>query len=372
MKIGVDGSRLRPGMTGIGRYTHHLLDALCREMPDDEFIVLSPADDVALGPSFHGAVVRDARLLSKKLPLAWWQRYRLGHCISAETIDVLWAANTLLPAHLDGVPCVSTVYDLNHLLYPRTMPSWTRRAHQRWFERDVLSATRVAAISRGTSERLRSWIGRGADAVVRPGLGLQDPAPATDSRRAEILQRLALTSPFLLTVGTREPRKNLGAAVQAVRALKDQGQLSEHQLLVVGARGWGNQAGEHAGGTAPSWLRALGYVDDETLAILYGAAEALLFPSLYEGFGIPIAEAVASGCRVVASDTPEMREAGEGGTVVYAVPDSRSFATAILTALRTATPARPPDAAAWNWSNSARVMAQLLREARQAGPRGTG
>ena len=372
MKIGVDASRLRPGMTGIGRYTLHLLDALCKEMPEDEFVVFSRADEVVLGPAFHGRVVRDSRPISRRMPLAWWLRYRLGPRVSAEKVDVLWAANTLLPARLGGVPCVSTVYDLNHVLYPQTMPRLTRQAHRSWFARDVLAATRVAAISQGTSERLRGWIGRGGDAVVRPGLGLQDTALPEASRQVEILRGLGLSSPFLMTVGTVEPRKNLGAAVQAVRALKEQGHLRDHRLLVVGARGWGRHAGPIAAGTEPSWLRPVGYVGDETLAALYARAEALLFPSLYEGFGIPIAEAVAAGCRVVASDTPEMREAGEGGSVVYAEPDAERFAAAILDALSAPRPLRPGTCARGNWAHSAKVMAQLLRDARRAGQLDTG
>uniref|UniRef100_UPI00260A65AA hypothetical protein n=1 Tax=Thiomonas sp. TaxID=2047785 RepID=UPI00260A65AA len=66
MKIGVDASRLRPGMTGIGRYTLHLLDALCKEMPEDEFVVFSRADEVILGAAFHGRVVRDSRPISRR------------------------------------------------------------------------------------------------------------------------------------------------------------------------------------------------------------------------------------------------------------------------------------------------------------------
>jgi glycosyltransferase involved in cell wall biosynthesis len=365
MRIGVDASRLRPGMTGVGRYTLHLLDALCQEMQGDEFVLFSRCDQVIVGPAFHGRIVRDSRPISRRLPLAWWLRYRLGARLSAEKVDVLWAANTLLPARLGDVPCVSTVYDLNHVLYPRTMPRLTRQAHRSWFERDVLAATRIAAISQGTSERLRRCIGRAGDAVVSPGLGLQDTALPDASRQAEILRELGVTSPFLMTVGTVEPRKNLGAAVQAVRILKEQGHLRDHRLLVVGARGWGRHAGPTTGGTE-SWLHALGYVDDETLAVLYARAEALLFPSLYEGFGIPIAEAVAAGCRVVASDTPEMREAGEGGAVVYALPEAERFAVAILDALSAARPLRPEPCARRSWSHSAKVMAQLLRDARLA------
>lgn len=366
MRIGVDASRLRPGMTGIGRYTLHLLDALCKEMPEDEFVVFSRADEVVLGPAFHGRVVRDSRPISRRMPLAWWLRYRLGPRVSAEKVDVLWAANTLLPARLGGVPCVSTVYDLNHVLYPQTMPRLTRQAHRSWFAHDVLAATRVAAISQGTSERLRTWIGRGGDAVVRPGLGLAETVLPDASRRADLLRDMGVVSPFLMTVGTAEPRKNLGTAVEAVRALKERGYVRDHQLLVVGARGWGRHAGSGTGGAEPAWLRPVGYVADEALAVLYACADALLFPSLYEGFGIPIAEAVAAGCRVIASDTPEMREAGEGGSVAYAAPDAEGFAAAIVDALAAAPPARPAPCARRNWSHGAKVMAQILREAGRA------
>jgi glycosyltransferase involved in cell wall biosynthesis len=132
---------------------------------------------------------------------------------------------------------------------------------------------------------------------------------------------LGVRLPYFLTVGTVEPRKNLPALVRAFLSLKRGGRLSpEYALVIVGGRGWrGRQLHTLLAESVTQGVHWLGFIPDEDLAALYAGARAFVFPSLYEGFGIPVAEARACGARAVATDIPELREAG-GSSGIYIEP----------------------------------------------------
>lgn len=362
MRIGVDASRLRPGMSGIGRYTKGILDLLQIELPEAEFILYTPVQYKYGLPSSRWSARVDAHWISSKLPTLAWIHFRLGSLAKEDELDVLWAANTLLPTGLKGVPCVSTVYDLNHVLFPKTMPLLTRFAHKRWFREDALAAARLVAISEGTSSRLQAWLGRPADAIVRPAVPFRGQVPSHEEARERLLG-FGVNGPYVLAVGTMEPRKNLVCAVRAVADLKARGYLAEHSLLMVGAQGWGRTLHTGHGQERAPWVRPLGYVDDAILVALYVLADVLIFPSLYEGYGIPVSEALAYGCPVVASDLPELREAGSPD-VVYVEPTSEGFASGLLAAF--GRPKPTPSLPAHDWKNAAGVMAKLLVDAATA------
>lgn len=359
MNVGIDASRLRPGMSGIGRYIRDILAPLDAALPEARFILYArTACDVAL-PSERWSVRCDPHAVFKRLPNSEWIHYRLGARLALDGLDVFWAANTLLPRSLGMLPCVTTVYDLNHLLFPDTMPALTRTAHRRWFASDVRRAARVVAISEGTAARLKAHLGCRADAIAKPAVPFRGTPPDRPAAIAA-LAAIGIRQPFLLTVGTREPRKNLTSAVAAVSALKARGHLSDHQLVMAGAGGWGQSRKPNVAMGEKNWIRALGYVDDTTLMALYTLADALLFPSLYEGYGIPLGEAQMYGCRVVATDSPELREAG-GSDALYIEPTIEAIAWGIEKALSTPSPpARRPD---HDWNDAAIVMANVFRQA---------
>jgi len=358
MKVGIDASRLRPGMSGIGHYVRGILAPLDLALPEAHFILYARAAcDVAL-PSKRWSIRCDPHSVFNKLPISEWIHYRLGACLASDNLDVFWAANTLLPNQVGSLPCVTTVYDLNHLLFPGTMPILTRAAHRRWFASDLRRAARVISISEGTAARLKALLGCRVDAIAKPAVPLR--GTSTDrSAAAASLAAVGIRQPFLLTVGTREPRKNLTSAIAAVSTLKAKGCLPDHQLIMAGAGGWGGRRSGVAMGDQ-NWIKALGYVDDTILMALYTLADALLFPSLYEGYGIPLGEARVYGCRAVATDSPELREAG-GPDVLYVEPTAEAIAQGIEMILsKPAPPARRPD---HDWNDAAIVMAAALRQA---------
>lgn len=360
MRVGIDACRLHGAMSGIGRYLHGLLVPLDNCMSDAEFILYANAPLSIELPSARWSVRQDHSIMGR-LPRVLWTRYRLAALARRDRLDVFWAANTLVPRGLPGLPMATTVYDLNHLIVPRSMPLVNRSAHRLWLAGDVLRAEKAVAISCGTSTRMQEQLGRAADAIAPPGTPLAGIS-MTLSEAESRLATMKVSRPYVLTVGTREPRKNLAGTMQAMTRLRQQGILEDHRLVLAGSPGWGRDA---AGGRTPDWVVPLGYVDDDQLAALYVCAEVFVFPSLYEGFGIPVVEALQFGCRVVTSDLAELREAG-GSDAVYVHPEPAAIADGVRSALSRPRPMpRPPR---FDWRHSARIMGDVLRMAAERGP----
>jgi glycosyltransferase involved in cell wall biosynthesis len=171
------------------------------------------------------------------------------------------------------------------------------------------------------------------------------------------LSRLGVKRPYLLSVATPEPRKNLVAVLRAFIDLKKEGKLREHQLVLAGPTGWKNRAlSEGLGEARAHGLVLAGYVPDDLMPTLYGQADALVFPSLYEGFGMPVLEARACGARVVTTNIPELREAGDE-YVVYVEPTLEGIKAGILQAIASS---QPPPVLGRTWTESASILAHAL------------
>lgn len=360
MKIGIDGSRLRVGSTGVGRYTEGILGPLDSLLPNAHFVLFVKRDcNVAL-PSPRWSIISDKHPVWSRLPTMIWIRYRLGLLMRSKGIDVFWAANTLIPTHTAAkLPYVTTVLDFRHVIYPKDMPPITRIAHRMWFDSSVRSADYVVAISEGTSERMRKITGRSADAVAKPAVSTL-PVIVNQENANSILAALGIQQPFLITIG-RSPCKNIASAIRAVDIMKTRGQLAGFQLVMVGAENWGSHKNLNISAGMRNWIKPVGRVDDITLAVLYSRSEALLFPSFYEGFGMPVFEARAIGCRVVATDSPELREAG-GDDATYVQPTPEAIAAGLEMALSRDKPS-PSPSLGHDWADAARVMANLLQSA---------
>lgn len=359
MKIGIDASRLKAGMTGVGRYTEGILAPLDRELPDATFVLYARRECSVVLPSNRWSVRYDLHPLFSRLPTPQWIHYRLASMANSDGLDVFWATNTLMPRGLKAfASCVTTVHDLIHLFVPETLPPLTRLGYWRWFDGDVRRADKVVVISQGTAERLIDRLGRRPDGIAYPAVPV---LPLDRETAAETLSKLGVRPPFLLTVGTRAPRKNLVSAVTAVKQLKARGELLDHQLVMAGGEAWNRSNRSLEQGDGARWIKTLGHVSDGTLAALYSLAEAFVFPSLYEGYGMPVIEARTLGCRVITTDSPELREAGGAGTT-YVAPTPEGIAAGLEHALAQPKPA--PVKLDHDWDDAAKVMAAAFRSAK--------
>jgi glycosyltransferase involved in cell wall biosynthesis len=257
-----------------------------------------------------------------------------------------------------------TVHDLVYNLEPGTTSRRARWAAYLFFRASVRKASSIVCNSHGSARRLEAFLGRGADAVIRPGVS-ELFRKKSDAEILPVLHALRVPRPYLLAVGTWEPRKGLQRLIPAFLRLAEEGLLQGHTLALAGERGWKDgpivKLVQRGGGR----IRPLGFVDDEALAALYSGADALIFPSSYEGFGIPVLEARACGTRVVATDLPELREAG-GDDAIYIPPTEHGIRVGVLQALASSRP-KPLPARECGWAESARIFAGVLTGTRAVG-----
>ena len=356
VRIGLDADLITGAKTGIGRYVFELLKALEIQLPNAEFYLYSQFP-VAM-PSNSGRWIARVDPHANRIKHIAWLKLRCGAMCKRDGVDVFWATATMFPALAESVRRVSTVYDLNHKIVPETMPVATLWAYRLFFARDVRSADAVTAISQGTSDKLKQYVGRSADVIVHPAADAA-LARAADADIARVRAKYAIFSPYLLAVATLEPRKNLGLLIDVFTSLKQGNSLPHnYELLLVGGKGWKDselsrkiEAGRALG------VRTLGFLPDEDLTPFYSGCEAFLFPSLYEGFGMPVLEARACGARVLATDIPEIREAG-GPDTHYCKPDFASLRGGILSVL--GSPVRRSADQLTTWHEAAKVFAPVL------------
>jgi len=321
VKVGLDLAPLALSRAGTARYIEGLLPHL--------------RERVALTGLRWGGGGR----LTAALRDAWW--YPVALPLRARGLDVLHCPTYRAPLRAP-VPLVVTVYDLAVLRHPDAFRRWSRTYGQVLVPPVVRAATRVIAISEFTKRELVE-LTRVPEERVRVVPLAVGPPFTPDGPRAN--------GEYVLAVGTLEPRKNLDRLRAAMEGLGV-------DLRVVGARGWG---GVDVGGV--TWL---GAVDDDELAGLYRGALAVAYPSLYEGFGIPVLEAMASGAAVVTSAGTPMAEVADGAAVLVDPHDVDSIRAGIERAIaeRDELGSRGPmRAAAYTWEAAAEATVRVYEEA---------
>jgi glycosyltransferase involved in cell wall biosynthesis len=323
MRVAIDVTALSQTRAGTARYLHALLPRLEAE-----------ADVQRIAGFARG---RPGTLW---LDLAWYPHV-LPH--RARNADVLHCPTYRGPVHVRR-PFVVTVHDVAVFRHPEAFPRWTREYSRRVVPRVLRAATRVLAVSEFTASELGNVLGVPREKIVVTPNAV-DGVFAPDGPRAE--------GEYALAVGTLEPRKNLARAIEAAAR-------AGVELRVVGARGWG---GVEARGGHVHWL---GEISDEDLAAQYRGALSLVYPSLYEGFGIPVLEAMACGTPVVTSKGGATEEVAGGAAVLVDPLDVESIAEGIQDAIASRAELRARGlerARAFSWDETARRTLQAYEEA---------
>lgn len=324
MRVALNARILNAPRTGIGQYISSLSQAL-QEQPDLSLqLFLGGSWSTSLPSAPMSGYVRKASL-AKRLPGAyrvrrWLEQKSFNRGLGTRTID-LYHEPSLWPLEFDG-PMVMTLHDLTHVHYPQTQPADRLAEIERHVGNGVERASCVLTDSKHVADEVRRYFSLPEERVVVAPLGY---APRFRPRSAEELEA-ALASfglsfgDYLICVGTLEPRKNLQLALRA-HALLPASLRARLPLVIVGMPGWRSEGLDETLDVAVKggWAKVLGYQSDEVLAELLAGARALLFPSLYEGFGLPVLEAMASGVPVLLTRTSSLPEvAGEAGIYVDA------------------------------------------------------
>jgi glycosyltransferase involved in cell wall biosynthesis len=255
--------------------------------------------------------------------------------ISHDRLDLFWGTNNLLPL---GPPSelakVVSIHDLILPLYSKDADPLSRSMHWLFGERSARQADQIIADSQSTARDLQRIYGVPESKIEVIHFGVDSTFKPQEPRAASqyVANKYGVSKDYILTVGTLGPHKNLITLIEALKVLRDRGELS-FQLLVVGAKGRKKaQLLEviRSAGFAANNILFLGYVPDEDLPMLYSGSSLFVFPSLYEGFGLPLVEAMACGAPVIASNTSSIPEVvGDAGLLVPPT-QPEAFAEAIL------------------------------------------
>lgn len=320
---------------GLGRYAESLARSLIAAHPDRYTLFYNRERGIEPLAGLAHVPARSVALGYKPWRMLVWggQLARLGfdRLVSGELFHA--TEHLLLP--LRGIPTVLTVHDLifGHL------PAHHKRLN-RWYLNLAMPlycrrATHIIAVSEHTRRDLIAAYGLAASkiTVVHEAAASHFRPPSPEAVSA-VRSRYGLPERYLLCVGTIEPRKNLSRLLSAFEAVRDEG-LTDG-LVIVGRRGWlyGSFLAQLEGSPAKEAVFFPGYVPDEDLPAFYGGAQALAFPSLYEGFGLPVLEAMACGTPVVASERSSIPEIGGDAVSTFDPTDEEAIARALCQVLR--------------------------------------
>jgi len=309
MVIGIDGLVFQTKLTGVGKYYLGILNEIRIAVPEAQFILFSNKSVPYLPDEWAGTkLVIDSGYFEKMKYIIWLKLFA-GRLICQHNIDFYFSCNTFLPRLLRSVKAIGIVHDLNYVFAPETMPFSNYLAHKLFMKSDVSKADFLITNSYATEKKAQQILNVVCDEVVYPKI-----SPVYRPMPVEIvtpyLQANGINFPYILSVATLEPRKNIHLTIKSFLELKDQGELAGFKMILVGGKGWKNKEVEELIAKHDDVIVSLGYVSDEFLAYLYNGASLFVFPSKYEGFGIPVREAIQSGCKVLASNIDELIEVG--------------------------------------------------------------
>jgi glycosyltransferase involved in cell wall biosynthesis len=328
VRIGIDGRALTGRFTGDRTYWLNLLRSHMCDIDgprtDDECIVYSrlpiPAEELA---GLSNVTVRTEAASNDRL----WTLITFPRMLKQDGIDVAHTQYTI-PLR-SPCPVVTTVHDISFRLYPEWFPKKHRLLLNLTVPASMRRATRVITDSNSSRRDILRVYQLPAEKVVAIHLAAGTefyPMPESEAEKI-VRARLPFDNPYVLSVGVLQPRKNLPLLLEAfarTRRLVD----IPHKLVLTGKRGWGNEslARMAAKLQITDHVHFTDYVPDSELPALYRLASAVAYPSLYEGFGLPPLEAMATGAPTLVSNAPAMPEVAGDGALVLPVMDAVAWA----------------------------------------------
>ncbi len=368
MRIALDAIPLVAAKTGIGHYTDALAEWLARVHTDHQYELISPFD-FEFDPC-HGT---PANLSKKYIPVRsifrkWWL-IGLPSFLQISPVDLFHGTNYCVPVFAP-CPTIVTVHDMSLLAQSGTHESENVRRGKRRLPIMIRRAKMIIAPSEWTKQEIIRHLGTKPEKIrVIPEAARDKMKPLLPEEQTAVLYKHGIRSPYLLFVGTIEPRKNLVTLVRAYHELLRE-TPHQPQLVMCGGRGWLEddvfRLVEEL--KLQDQVRFTGYVDDADLPALYSGAEAFVYPSIYEGFGLPPLEAMACGTPVITSNVSSLPEVvGEAG-LLHDPQDHRALTRHFVTLLgdRAASDklqrAGLTQASLFSWERAARETQSLYDE----------
>jgi len=347
MKIVIEAQPLLRERTGVGQYTFNLIDHLIplakhcgHDLSLFYFNFLNRNRQV---PSWNGSLQKRVQsMIPGRLFYALWKNgIEFPFDWLSGKGDLIHFPNFILRPFREG-KAVVTIHDLSFIRMPEFIEKKNLQFLKRWIPYSLERASRILVVSEFTKRELIELFSVPEEKIVVAPNGVSNEfAPVTDEQELNLVKaKYQLPSEFLLAVGTLEPRKNLSLIIEALSHIKEQGNFVP-PLVLVGPPGWNNEFSRlkklvQEKGLQES-VRFLFYVDRADMVAIYSAAKILLFPSLYEGFGLPVLEAFACATPVISTNAASLPEVtGEAATLLPPT-DPQEWSRAIETLWEDAT-----------------------------------
>jgi len=316
VKIGFDAKRVFNNFTGLGNYSRFVIDGLLEHYPENQYLLYTPK--IRQHPEVKKYLGLDIRQPEKGTPGAWWRTFSIANDIREDKLDVYHGLSNELPLRKPpGLKTVLTVHDLIFLRFPEYYGVVDVSIYKWKLKRACESADVIVAVSRQTANDLKDFLGVDESKLCVVYQGCHPQFYGKVSTEA-VTKKYALPGKFILYVGTIEKRKNAGVIIRALA------QMTDKVPLVIVGRATKYKAElealieRHGLSSQVIFIHDAAFAD---LPAIYQAASLFVYPSVFEGFGIPIVEAIASGVPVITSNGSCFSEAG-GPDCIYINPSN--------------------------------------------------
>lgn len=321
MRIGFDGKRAMFNFTGLGNYSRYVLEILSKYYPENEYdVFVSKKRDnqrmEKLLTQYPDIKMKYADSWGKILP-SLWRTYGMTNQLKKSNIDIYHGLSNELPANIagKGIKTVVTIHDLIFLRFPECYPLIDRKIYAHKFRKACINSDRIIAVSECTKKDIVNLfdIPEEKITVIYQGCDPSFTIPATEETKIAVRNKYQLPQRYILNVGSIEKRKNALLAVKAMEKIH-----KDIHLVIVGRRT--EYASELEKYAASKGLKGRIHIKENVtfadLPAVYQQAELFVYPSIYEGFGIPIVEALNSGIPIIATRDSCLEEAG-GPSSIY-------------------------------------------------------
>lgn len=331
------------GKSGVGYYTYRLIDALAKNYPDDLKLIGHYYDFLGRKgnpelPQYPNLSYRTTKLVPGKVFNGLRRKLHIEtplELLARARGDVLLFPNFALSPSLYGKPRIGAIHDLYYLDRPDHIQAKNLDFLRQYVPKTAKQADLILTVSRFSKQTLAKDFNVNPDKILVTHVP-PHPQPLMPKTEAQkVLQKMKITKKFILAVGTLEPRKNFAQLIAAY-GLLDKALREQYSLVIVGGGGWNNvDLLDAADSAQKQGLDVImpGYVSEEQKAAFYALAQMVVVPSLYEGFGMQLLEAMEVGAPVVASDIPVFHEVA-GEAALYVNPaDTQSIADGVAKVL---------------------------------------
>ncbi len=315
--IAIDYTPAYEQSAGIGRYVRELVNALSLLDEETQYRLFVAGTKQHITPPADNFSCRTTRITPKWLARVW-HRLQVPLPVTTFTgqIDLFHATDFVLPP--TSAHTLLTVHDLSYVRVPDAASPRLKQYLDRVVPRSVKKADHILADSQATKDDLIAIYDTPADKITVLLSGVDSRFQVMDAQYVTLQNRYNLPpGPFLLSVGTIQPRKNYTRLIYALHRLRQQG--FDLDLVIAGGKGWldGPMYQAIDATNQRSRIHLIGFVDDDDLLALYNLAYGFVFPSLYEGFGLPVLESMACGTPVLTSSVSSLPEvAGDAAIIV--------------------------------------------------------